>query len=109
MPISLQQYRVGIIYTHKAPKYTVYDTTPHVNVIKTVNKLKIPMIIKLTLFLSLLYFLSEYNQNHHEGKNDSYNQVEYYKNKYLHFKSKQRVPTKILQQNIYYFSFAKTK
>ena len=59
--------------------------------------------------MSLLYFLSEYNQNHHEGKNDSYNLVEFYKDKYLHFKSKQRVPTKILQQNIYYFSFAKTK
>ena len=53
--------------------------------------------------------MSEYNQNHHEGKNDSYNLVEFYKDKYLNFEFKQRVPTKILQQNIYYFSFAKTK
>ena len=57
MPISLQQYRIGIIYFHKTSKINYNDTIQNKDPFVTVNNLKIPLMIKLSLLLFVIFFV----------------------------------------------------
>ena len=77
MPISVQQYRLGIIHDKKGLKYKCCDQKPNIDKLIILKKLKIPLILKITLVLIVLLSLTD---DHHSKQ-----QANIKTNKLVHF------------------------
>ena len=105
MPIHLQQYQIGIIYTHKGAKRPKYDTRRKIDQI-TFSNIKLSLLLRVILILSITYNLIDHenvlNNTKINGTNQTLNDFFHYLP--IFFNIKHKVKIKILSEKYFFMS-----